>query len=194
MDKILKSAIECVRKLHSVFNMLKRGPEPVYALSCLELPYVPSNQRFTIKDLIGDGFLLAVPRNRRTIERRWQRKFGSPEYVWKLFKPKTNIRSCVQCGHDHLIGVLCPNCYEKVRKETELMQQKIEEALGNEKVDRDVIVLYEGEKINKMPEFLENKRIIEMKKPRPMWFSKNLLQKSTQKTATTKEVKPSDLG
>lgn len=32
-----------------------------------------------------------------------------------------------------------------------------------------------------------------MEKTRPVWFSKNLMQKSTQKPATTKDIKPSDL-
>lgn len=32
-----------------------------------------------------------------------------------------------------------------------------------------------------------------MKKPRPSWFSKNLLQKTTQPPATTTDVKPTDL-
>lgn len=65
----------------------------------------PSN--FSIKDLIGDGFLWAVPRNRRTIEKRWKRKFGSPEYVNKLLLPKTNLRVCNTCGHDYEVGILC---------------------------------------------------------------------------------------
>lgn len=62
---------------------------------------------YSLKDLIGDGFLWAVPRNRRTIEKRWKRKFGSPEYVNKLMLPKTNLRVCNSCGHDYEVGILC---------------------------------------------------------------------------------------
>lgn len=64
-------------------------------------------KEYTLKDLIGDGMLWAVPRNRRTIEKRWKRKFGSPEYVEKLLIPRHNLRVCNNCGHDHEVGVLC---------------------------------------------------------------------------------------
>jgi len=73
------------------------------------------------------------------------------------------------------------------------MQSKIQETLGLQPVDKEVIVLYEGEKAEQSSDELKNKRIVEMKKPRPMWFTKNLLQKSTQPLSETKEVKPSDL-
>jgi len=73
------------------------------------------------------------------------------------------------------------------------MQSKIQETLGLQAVDKEVIVLYEGEKAEQSSDDLKNKRIVEMKKPRPMWFTKNLLQKSTQPLSETKEVKPSDL-
>ncbi|KAH8340910.1 large ribosomal subunit protein bL32m [Drosophila kikkawai] len=152
-----------------------------------------SSQEFSLKQLIGDGIFWAVPKHRRSVEKRLKRKFGYPEYVWKPLREKRNIRSCLQCGHDHELGVLCPFCYQKVLKETELMQEKIQENLGLDPVDKEVIVLYEGEKAEQSAEELKGKRIVEMKKPRPMWFTKNLLQKSTQQLSETKEVKPSDL-
>lgn len=43
-------------------------------------------------------------------------------------------------------------------------------------------------------ELWEGKRVIEMEKPRPVWFNKNLLQKTTQPAAKTTEVKPTNLG
>ncbi|KAJ6635991.1 39S ribosomal protein L32, mitochondrial [Pseudolycoriella hygida] len=153
-----------------------------------------SVEPFSLKDLIGDGFLWAVPRNRRTIEKRLKRKFGHPDYVWKLIKPKTTLRTCNQCGHDYEVGLLCPHCYDKVRKETELIQEKIQKELGLDPVDKEVIVLYDGEKGEKPNEQWNGKRIVEMQRPRPMWFSKNLMQKTTQPAATTEEAKPNELG
>lgn len=73
------------------------------------------------------------------------------------------------------------------------MQDKIQEQLGLQAIEQEVIVLYEGEKNQQPSETLNGKRIVEMSKPRPMWFTKNLLQKTTQQPATTKEVKPSNL-
>lgn len=97
------------------------------------------------------------------------------------------------------------------------MQDEIVKKLGLSPVNEEVVVLYDGEKGNDVnifcvffhkrtttnfflndlfpqpPEFWNGKRIVEMNKPRPAWFSKNLLQKTTQKPATTKNVKPTDL-
>lgn len=96
-----------------------------------------------------------------------------------------------------LLIEVCSNlahCYENVRLETKEMQDKIQQELGLSPVDQEVIVLYDGEKGDQPEEFWKGKRVVEMAKPRPAWFSRNLLQKTTQPAATTKEVKPSDLG
>lgn len=63
--------------------------------------------QWSLKDLLGDGILWAVPRNRRTIEKRWKRKYGTPEFSNKLLLPKTNLRSCSKCGGDYEVGILC---------------------------------------------------------------------------------------
>ncbi|KAJ3665595.1 hypothetical protein Zmor_001086 [Zophobas morio] len=149
---------------------------------------------FSLKDIVGDGFVWAVPTARRTIERRMKRRFGHPDYIWKMLKPKTNLRTCNVCGDDHLPGVLCPTCYKKVIEETKVMQDAIQQELQLSPVEKEVVVLYEGEKDGKPEEFFEGKRIVEIPKPRPAWFSKNLLQQTTQQPATTSDVKPSDLG
>lgn len=75
-----------------------------------------------------------------------------------------------------------------------MIQDKIQKELGLSPVEEDVIVIYDGEKSEQPAEFYKGKRIIEMEKPRPMWFSKNLMQKTTQQPAATKEIKPNDLG
>ncbi|EDW53615.1 39S ribosomal protein L32, mitochondrial [Drosophila sechellia] len=182
-----------IRNLENLF-LPHGGHPPALALAGFQHDHSPkSSTEFSLKQLIGDGMLWAVPKHRRSVEKRLKRKFGHPEYNWKPLREKRNLRSCLQCGHDHEMGVLCPFCYQKVLKETELMQSKIQETLGLDPVDKEVIVLYEGEKAEQSTDDLKNKRIVEMKKPRPMWFTKNLLQKSTQQLSETKEVKPSDL-
>ncbi|NP_001091811.1 mitochondrial ribosomal protein L32 [Bombyx mori] len=154
----------------------------------------PTPKAFSIHDLIGDGFLLAVPKFRRTVEKRLNRKFGWPEYVWKPFVPKTNLKTCHECGHHHEQGRLCGNCYKKIGKETKEIQGEILKKLGSGPIEQDVIVLYEGETLpDQQKEFWKGKRIVEMKKERPQWFSKNLLQKSTQQPSKSTDVKPTDL-
>ncbi|TDG40234.1 hypothetical protein AWZ03_013345 [Drosophila navojoa] len=171
------------------------GPPPAlaYLVHQPSSPTTRTSQSFSLKDLIGDGMLWAVPKHRRSVEKRLNRKFGYPEYVWKPLKEKRNLRSCQHCGHDHELGLLCPHCYDKVRQETQLMQDKIQAQLGLEPVEQEVIILYEGETADQTTDAASGKRIVEMKKPRPMWFTKNLLQKSTQQSSDTKEVKPSNL-
>ncbi|XP_075971757.1 mitochondrial ribosomal protein L32 [Anticarsia gemmatalis] len=176
---------------HNVFG----GPPRELALAYVhEKSPSASPSKFSIKDIIGDGILLAVPKFRRTIERRWKRKYGSPDYELKTIVPKTNIKVCQDCGHHHEKGRLCENCYTKIKKETEEIQAKITEKLGINPVEQDVVVLYQGETLPDQPkEFWKGKRIIEMKKERPQWFSKNLLQKTTQQPSKSTDVKPTDL-
>ncbi|KFB40229.1 AGAP000759-PA-like protein [Anopheles sinensis] len=164
------------------------------ALAYVDTPaaYAPtgSSPQFSLRDLIGDGLLWAVPKHRRTVEKRHKRKYGSPDYKLKIFVPKTHLRSCATCGSDHEVGILCPTCYKKVRTETELMQDKIQQELGLDPVDKEVVVLYDREKDEQPDEFWQGKRIVEMEKPRPMWFGKNLLQRSTHSTPEPDELKP----
>lgn len=73
----------------------------------MELNEIKSSAPFTIKDIIGDGFLWATPKHRRSVEKRQKRRFGHPEYILKILKPKTYLRTCNVCGDDHEAGVLC---------------------------------------------------------------------------------------
>ncbi|XP_073942522.1 large ribosomal subunit protein bL32m-like [Choristoneura fumiferana] len=103
-------------------------------------------KKFSLKDIVGDGFLLAVPKFRRTVEKRLTRKFGSPDYHWKMLVPQTNIKVC-QCGHHHERGRLCEHCYKRVEEETKLIQTQIKHKLGSGPIQNDVIVLYKGENL-----------------------------------------------
>lgn len=96
----------------------------------------------------------------------------------------------VRCSHSHLSAT----CYLKVKEETEAMQEAIQAELKLAPVDKEVVVLYNGEK-DKPSELWQGKRIVEMNKPRPLWFSKNLAEKSTTQPSgvTATEVKPTDL-
>jgi len=71
------------------------------------------SQSFSLDDLMKESFLWAVPKHRRSIFRRRQRRFGSEEYFWKPLRAKTNIVTCVDCGSNKEAGRLCPCCYAK---------------------------------------------------------------------------------
>lgn len=82
------------------------------AITCGHHDYVPkitqkSNASISLKDIIGDGFMWAVPKTRRPVEVRLSRKFGFPEKHWKMLVPKKNLLMCPSCGHDYVAGLLC---------------------------------------------------------------------------------------
>ncbi|XP_076629959.1 mitochondrial ribosomal protein L32 [Colletes latitarsis] len=147
----------------------------------------------SLKDVLNDAFLWAVPKKRRSIEKRLMRRFGYPKYNWKPPVPKTNILECNKCGHNYEAGLLCGHCYEIVKQETLEMQTAIQQELGLSPVEQDVIVLYEGEKDKATKDFWKNQRIVELPKKRPDWFNQNLLQSTTQQSSDDKNVKPKDM-
>lgn len=104
--------------------------------------------------------------------------------------------------------------------ETKLAQDIVQEKLGLTAVDKEVVLIYENESappeaqvaykikyfypVSSISLFLQNKFVVEVPRPRPQWFSRNLLQRSTDSSTTTAisteaepvsiAVKPSDLG
>lgn len=72
-----------------------------------EISKSSNDPKFSLKDIIADGFLWAVPKHRRSLEKRQKRRFGHPDYVLKILQPKTFLKTCNVCGDDHEAGVLC---------------------------------------------------------------------------------------
>ncbi|ESO94135.1 hypothetical protein LOTGIDRAFT_232409 [Lottia gigantea] len=150
------------------------------ALVC-DVHHIESNPNQTsgsMKSLLDDIFsntLFAVPRNRRSKEIRRTRKMQiTGHYEYAL--PKNNIVSCLECGHWHEKQTLCGNCYDKVRKETEEMQEAMgTDTLKYSQPQSEVMFLYEGEET----ENVKGKYVVKVDKERPGWFSKNLLTKRT---------------
>lgn len=164
---------------YSFGQMLQASfPRPAFAITGTQIGETRCPPKYSPQDIMGDGILWAVPKHRRSIEKRLKRKYGDPVFSWKPLKLKTHLRSCDNCGHDHEVGVLCPNCYARIRSETQLMQDKIQEKLQLNPIEDEVIVLYDGEKPEQVTDTVNGKRIVEMEKPRPHWFSKNLIQKT----------------
>lgn len=189
MIRFLKQIDSVLNKLEKLLFVFPKHPyiNPALDLGIDSYNPNPRPDNYDIKSLIGDGFLFAVPKHRRSVERNLQRKFGSPDYVWKLLKVKSNLRVCQKCGSDFEVGLLCPTCYNKVFAETKLMQAEIEKALKINAVDKEVVVLYKGEQTSE-----ENQHkhiVVEMPKSKPFWFSRNLIQKSTKTPELKNNIK-----
>ncbi|KAK2722203.1 hypothetical protein QYM36_002681 [Artemia franciscana] len=180
-----------------ISDILKKFSQDIFsvpALNVLGNEYRTQRKEFDIKELF-DGFLNAVPTKRVSIYRRRSIKMGAENWHWKMYKPKYNLVTCRTCGHHHEADCLCGNCYEKIKAETEAIQKAMVEELGLKPVEREVVVVYENEKERVAAEELQSKIIVEMKKPRPQWFSRNLLQRSHGAGSdVTIPVKPTDLG
>ena len=94
-----------------------------YLSQMLPLSFVSLEQRKvdTLKNVLSqiwDGFLLAVPKKRRSLaKRRHLRKF-------KALKPRDDIEDCVVCGGKKLRGKLCHNCFQWTMSLTEKVWQK----------------------------------------------------------------------
>ncbi|XP_035528665.1 39S ribosomal protein L32, mitochondrial [Morone saxatilis] len=116
--------------------------------------------------LLDSILWMAAPKKRRTIEiNRTRRRADS-----KLLKVKTNIEPCLECGRLKQKHVMCGFCYAKVCKETARIRQQINAMEGGplRAPAVETVVLYEGETPSQQD---KGKRIVEMSRKRPAWFS-----------------------
>ncbi|XP_008210206.1 39S ribosomal protein L32, mitochondrial [Nasonia vitripennis] len=174
----------------ALVNIILQKLQPGFCITVLNSDRQSTN--FSIKNIWDNGFLWAVPKHRRSLEKRLNRKFGWPKYNWKPLVPKTNLLMCRACGHYHESFTICGHCYEKVKAETLEIQKAMDQQLKLDPVKDDIVVLYEGE-VHESTQFWKNQRIVEVPKKRPSWFQQNLLESTTQKLSDSKEIKPNDL-
>ncbi|RWS31092.1 39S ribosomal protein L32-like protein, partial [Leptotrombidium deliense] len=135
------------------------------------------NDGKSILDSIFDGFLWGVPKWRVPVERRLTRKHGSDNWgphAQKLLKVKKNIVTCNQCGHFHESHCICAVCYQKTKEETLLVQEAMVKEFKLDAVDMEVVVRYEDDE----KDVVNDKRLVEIPKKRPQFFSRNLLSKA----------------
>lgn len=135
-----------------------------------------SNSKPIVEQIMNDGFLWGVQKRRRSIECRLRRKLGDPRWAphgAKLLVPKTNLVICDSCGHHYEADKLCAYCYELVKKETEILQKEMMEKLRGKPIETEIEFRYKDDSREERP----TKRIVEIERERPAWFSKNLLAK-----------------
>ena len=136
-----------------------------------------SNSKSIVEQIMNDGFLWGVQKHRRSIECRLRRKLGDPRWAphgAKLLVPKTNLIICDSCGHHYEADKLCAYCYELIKKETGILQKEMMEKLRGKPIETEIEFRYKNDS-HDSPH--PTKRIIEIERERPAWFSKNLLAK-----------------
>lgn len=76
-----------------------------------------SGTRLTLQKCFEDILRAAVPKNRRSKEKRMTRKMGHFKLFKKEhFKEKTEI--CLTCGNYYRRGFLCDHCYNVAKRKT----------------------------------------------------------------------------
>ncbi|XP_041458213.1 39S ribosomal protein L32, mitochondrial-like [Lytechinus variegatus] len=131
----------------------------------------PRNDPNSIQELF-DGFLWAVPKHRRSI----QRNRGRRRALDKRVSYNTSLVPCETCGNLRQFGYLCGHCLVKIREETKQIQEEMFGELDKDGVlpDKENVVIYEGETLSE--DDVRDKHPIELRKKRPAWFSKDLIQ------------------
>jgi large subunit ribosomal protein L32 len=150
---------------------------------------------FDVRDIFRDNILwAAVPKKRRSHARKWIRRFGANK-IQKFMTPKANLVACLECGSFHERHTICGEfssfdtqhtlhqiffslcsgtCYDKVRQETKALREAMGEDVYKHDAPRsEVAYVYQGED----KEEHSGKFIVEIDRPRPEWFAKNMVSK-----------------
>jgi len=98
-----------------IVNIVYFAGHPALAVdvpgSCVRKPSCENGVRSPVDiksviDSIYDGFLLAVPKHRRSREKRAKRRFGWTK-VESFMTPKRNLVECLDCGEWHEFHTIC---------------------------------------------------------------------------------------
>ncbi|TWW79289.1 large ribosomal subunit protein bL32m [Takifugu rubripes] len=145
---------------------LDRQLVPALAVNGPGLLPQPPNEDEQPPGFLDSILWMAVPKKRRTIEVNRTRRRAKE----KLLKVQTNIEPCPECGHLKQKHILCGFCYAKVCKETTLIRQQIIATEGGplRAPATETVLIYEGETPRETD---KDKRIVELPRKRPAWFS-----------------------
>ncbi|OTF83040.1 hypothetical protein BLA29_006843 [Euroglyphus maynei] len=146
----------------------------------LSIPGTTTNS--SIDELMKDGILWGVPKKRRTAERRLARRFGVEKFPdsAKILRTRDDIILCERCGDHHEYYAICPTCYRKVKEETKQMLDALRKQTNPlQPKEKDVLFRFEDEKDSETFTSQNEFQIIDIDHPRPQWFSRNLMTKST---------------
>ncbi|XP_045210333.2 39S ribosomal protein L32, mitochondrial-like [Mercenaria mercenaria] len=164
---------------HTIENIATRHTQTGLPAVCYNGPSTDPQPGRSSESILADLFepiLYAVPRNRRSLERRRMRKFSLPDM--ETARVKKNIIICLNCGHPHERQTICGNCYSKVREETKKMREAMDEdKYYYDHPRQEVTYLYKGEEDVKDIPMYKGRYLVEVDRERPSWFSKDLLKK-----------------
>ncbi|GFO47583.1 39S ribosomal protein l32, mitochondrial [Plakobranchus ocellatus] len=165
------SVINDIRIIFDSFTGPPSGALATLDMSPHQLPRTEAPDPRSSLASIFDSILYAVPKHRRSVEKRLHRKHRFTGFM-EYGTPKTNIIPCLECGNFKEKGHLCKYCYEKVRAETNEMQAKMGDKLQFDVPRSEMEFIYDNETKS------EGTYAVQMSKPRPSWFPRKLLNKT----------------
>lgn len=174
----------------NVLIVLDLKDEPFWLLN-VQLSGIPGSSPVpSIQELMQDGILWGVPKKRPTVERRMHKRFGVENYPQysPILRPRNDLVVCERCGDHHETFTICRTCYMEVKEETDKLKKEIKEQTDPlQPKERELLLRYEDDKPNETDDHEElvaqqNKfQFIDVARPRPNWFSRNLMLKSVYK-------------
>ncbi|CAF0942899.1 unnamed protein product [Rotaria sordida] len=131
----------------------------------------------TPKSSLPDMSILLTQKHRATIERRRIRRHSDlpMSLMIKYGTPRQDLHQCLECGTWHEKKTICGNCYDRIRKETQAMKDSYpnKDEFNHNHSQQEIVYVYKNdEKFHD-----DTKRIVEIQRERPTWFSKNLIPK-----------------
>ncbi|UJR20549.1 hypothetical protein I4U23_023676 [Adineta vaga] len=126
---------------------------------------------------LPDTSILLTQKHRATIERRRIRRHSDlpMSLMIKYGTPRQDLHQCLECGTWHEKKTICGHCYDRIRKETQILKDSYpnKDEWKYNHPQQEIVYVYKNEQMKTD----ENKRIVEVPRERPSWFSKNLIPK-----------------
>lgn len=126
-----------------------------------------------------DNIFFAVPKQRKTVEQRLRSRFGAAQWGphgSKMLKRRFDLVTCETCGNYREKIRLCLHCFNRVEEESKTIKEAIAREYGLNPVEKPMEIRYKNDPKNEVTD----KILIEVDKERPIWFSKNLLQRANE--------------
>jgi large subunit ribosomal protein L32 len=141
----------------------------------IDLPSSPPTS--SPQSYLPDISILLTQKHRATIERRRIRRHSDlpMSLMMKYGTPRQDLHQCLECGTWHEKKTICGNCYDRIRKETQIMKDSYpnKDEFNYNHPQQEIVYVYKNE--NHISD--QTKRIVEIPRERPTWFSKNLIPK-----------------
>jgi large subunit ribosomal protein L32 len=144
---------------------------PTFAL--IDIPSISSSPTSCLPNMS----ILLTQKHRATIERRRIRRHSDlpMSLMTKYGTPRQDLHQCLECGTWHEKKTICGNCYDRIRKETQAIKDSYpnKDEFNYNHPQQEIVYVYKNE--NHISD--QTKRIVEIPRERPTWFSKNLIPK-----------------